>query len=100
LPNRLCPDDGEPIVPIDRVFATFYVDKTQTKSVAGETIYAVKLVVNDLTDAQMLTLQKMMEYLTPGGALDISKLELEIGALAYALENTPYFADAVEQLGK
>lgn len=100
LPNRLCPDDGEPIVPIDRVFATFYVDKTQTTSVAGETIYVAKLVVNDLTDAQMLTLQKMMEYLTPGGALDISKLELEIGALAYALENTPYFADAVEQLGK
>lgn len=100
LPSRLCPDGEDPIIPLERVFATFYVDKNETITVAGETIYKAKLVVNDLTDEQMVTLQEMMEYLTPGGSLDITELEVEIGALAYALENNAIFAAAVETLGQ
>ena len=100
MPSRLCPDGEDPIIPLERVFATFYVDKNETITVAGETIYKAKLVVNDLTDEQMVSLQKMMEYLTPGGSLDITELEVEIGALAYALENNAIFAAAVETLGQ
>lgn len=71
------------LLAVDTVYATFKVDKT---AVNGDS-YGTVMIVNNMSADQRVILEKMITYFDSGSEGEFSRLETQIGRLAYYVDS-------------
>ena len=77
------------LLAVDEVVVTFEIDKSQQETIDGQTYYKTKMWINDMSEAERLTLEKMITYFDQSNENKFPELETKMGAFAYRLMTTP-----------